>query len=308
MAARIPTPSLSPPPPPPTMIPQNATLPGRINTATRKQHTELNRLLINRLPLSLPPHQETPLLYSKGIVPFARIFILFEIEWELLTRQVENKPASSSSHDQELREWLANLRPKGLARSHRLRNDLKHLRLVAGPTMFDTPDLGTEWTRKMRSLVRSKPHVFVAFAWVFYMAVFSGGRWIRQQLANAGPEFWTQQASTLQVDKGEQSPLLELPGFSFLSFDGDQDGEDLKALFKTRLADAERIFTEEEKQGVVDIAGELFDRSICLVTELDRRVSRQRILSWIPTILLAVVGVFGLVLGFCWNGGLVRGL
>lgn len=289
------------------MLPPSATLPGRINTATRSRHTELNRLLINRLPLALPPHQKSPLLFSKGIVPFARIFILFEIEWELLTRHVQNKPPSGSDHDRELRRWLLNLRPKGLARSHRLRNDLKHLRLVAGPTMFNTPDLGNAWTKEMRNLVRSKPHILVAFAWVFYMAVFSGGRWIRQQLANAGPEFWTQQASALQIEKSEHSSLLEMPGFSFLSFDGDQDGEELKALFKTRLAEAEQILTEEEKLEVIDVAKELFDRCVLLVTELDRKVSKQHMLSWLPT--TTVVVLFAIVLlgmGSCWTGDLAR--
>lgn len=288
------------------MIPPSATLPGRINTATRKQHTELNRLLMNRLPLCLPPHQQTPLLFSRGIVPFARLFILFEIEWELLTRHVANIPSSGSDHDRELRTWLSNLRPKGMARSHRLRNDLKHLRLVAGPSMFKTPELGSEWTKKMRSLMRNKPRVFMAFAWIFYMAIFSGGRWIRQQLANAGPEFWTQQASPIQLEEGDQSPLLDMPGFSFLSFDGDQDGEELKALFKTRLGEADRILTEEEKLEVIEVSRELFDRSIRLVTELDRAVSRQQMLSWFPTFLRAAFVVLVLGWGLRWTGGLDR--
>lgn len=172
--------------------------------------------------------------------------------------------------------------------------------------MFNTPDLGNEWSKKMRVLVRNRPHVLVAFAWVFYMAVFSGGRWIRQQLANAGAEFWTQQASALQGEKSEHSSPLELPGFSFLSFDGDQDGEELKALFKTRLAEAEQILTEEEKLEVIDVAKELFDRCILLVTELDRKVSKQHMLSWLPTTTVLVLSVILLVLGWCWAGDLAR--
>lgn len=279
----LPTPPASPSP---TMVSPNNTLPGRINVATRKQHTNLNRLLISRLPLALPPHTETPELFGRGIVPFARIFALFEVEWELFTRHVSIKPETGSTHDIEVRKWLARLRPHGLARSDRLKNDLQHLRAIIPYKIYHTPDLGDKWTRDMRTLMRSKPHVFVAFAWVFYMAVFSGGRWIRQQLANGGAGFW-QQSDITQLDKEQDSALLDVPGFSFLSFEGDQDGEDIKALFKSRLTEGETLLTPEEKQDVIDTAQQLFDRSILLVTEMDRMLLKQKISSWIPWMLVA---------------------
>lgn len=167
--------SVSPPSPAAaTMsLPPSATVSGQINAATRKQHTELNRLLIHRLPLALPPHATSPLLYSKGLVPFARIFLLFEIEWDLLARHVEK--SDDAGHDRAVRSWLVTLRPSGLSRSARIKDDLNHLRNVVGPSMFATPDLGEQWVESMRALMRQKPHVLVAFAWVFYMAVFSGG-------------------------------------------------------------------------------------------------------------------------------------
>ncbi|EME48107.1 hypothetical protein DOTSEDRAFT_69894 [Dothistroma septosporum NZE10] len=273
-------------------IPPSATLSGRINTATRKQHTELNRLLINRLPLALPPNVTTPLLYAKGIVPFARIFVLFEIEWELLTRHVQSKStAGQTQHDLNIRQWLANLRPQGLARSHRLKNDLQHLRLVGGRNIYSTPELGEKWMKEMRDLMRQKPHVFVAFAWVFYMAVFSGGRWIRQQMAHAGPGFWGAQAqpaplsipasekSATMDEDGDQIVTPDVHGYSFLSFNGDNDGEDLKALFKTRLALAEELLTPGEQQDIIEVAQALFDKSILLVNQLDSKVRRGMLLS-----------------------------
>lgn len=131
-------------------------------------------MLMDRLPLSLPPHAATPLLYSKGLVPFARIFILFEVEWDLLARHVEKK-STESEHDGELKKWLIGLRPSGMPRTPRIKDDMTHLRSIAGPSMFVTAQLGEEWTERMRLLIRQKPHVLVAFAWVFYMAVFSGG-------------------------------------------------------------------------------------------------------------------------------------
>ncbi|KAK4504708.1 hypothetical protein PRZ48_002670 [Zasmidium cellare] len=276
----------------------NATLPGRINAATRKQHTHLNRLLMDRLPLALPPHADSPLLYSKGIVPFARIFILFEIEWELLTRHFDTKASKYSGHDYELRQWLSSLRPAGLPRSHRLREDLRHLRMVAGPTIYNTPALGDRWVKDMRCLMREKPHVFVAFAWVFYMAIFSGGRWIRQQLSNGGVDFWVGQPGGV-LPKND----LDVPGFSFLSFDGEQDGEDLKTLFKTRLADAELLLTMEEKQDVINVSQQLFDRCVLLVHELDQMVYRQKIRSWLPTILFVALVPLTTMLVLSYGGG-----
>jgi hypothetical protein len=152
-----------------------STISGQINTATRTQHTELNRLLVNRLPLALPPYSKTPLLYGKGLVPFSRIFLFFEIEWDILMRQFQHNDGWGSEHDQEVQRWLSHLRPAGLARTTRLKDDLRDLRTVGGGGIFDTPDLGEEWMKDMRHLMRQRPHVLVAFAWVFYMATFSGG-------------------------------------------------------------------------------------------------------------------------------------
>ncbi|KAF2161028.1 hypothetical protein M409DRAFT_28635 [Zasmidium cellare ATCC 36951] len=279
-------------------MPPSDTLSGRINAATRKQHTRLNRLLMDRLPSALPPHTESPLLYSKGLVPFARIFILFEIEWELLTRHFHTKASTYSGHEYDVRQWLSNLRPSGLARSHRLRDDLRHLRMVAGPDIYNTPALGDAWVKDMRDLMRKKPHVFMAFAWVFYMAVFSGGRWIRRQLSNGGVDFWLSQPGALRPKSD-----LVVPGFSFLSFDSEHDGEDLKALFKTRLGDAERLLTMDEKQDVINVSQQLFDRCVLLVHELDRMAYRQKIRSWLPTILFAALLPLMLMLALGYLAG-----
>lgn len=168
---------------------------------------------------------------------------------------------------------------------------MKHLRLVAKSAgMFKTAELGEAWTQEMRLLMRRKPHVFVAFAWVFYMATFSGGRWIRQQLLNAGEEFWTGEASGgSNSEKRNLDTSLRPPGFTFLSFDGEQDGEDIKASFKLRLADAETILTAEEQHEIIDVAGRLFDRCLGLVGELDAIGVWERAMTWVPKVLLVVL-------------------
>ncbi|KAF2216411.1 hypothetical protein CERZMDRAFT_19713, partial [Cercospora zeae-maydis SCOH1-5] len=242
-----------------------------INVATRKQHSELNRLLVQRLPLALPPHQTNPLLFAKGIVPFASFFFLFETEWDLLVRQAQQCASTDAIHARDLHIWLANLRPRGLARSSRFHQDLRHLRAVAGPNIYGSPDLEDKWTAQMRTRIRSKPHVLIAYAWVFYMATFAGGRWIREQLATSGHDFWLAGSTRCQSeDCGKVS--LELPGFSFLSFDEDQDGEDIKALFKANLINGETLLTADEQQEIVDTAQQLFERCNRLVYQLDQMV------------------------------------
>jgi heme oxygenase len=272
-----------------------ATLSTQINIATRKQHTELNRLITSRLPLGLPPHQKTPLVLSRGLVPFARIILLFEIEWEILARHVEfnlSLPAATNLRAQEIRTWLTGLRPAGLLRTPRIQQDLHHLSSRASHHVYDTVPLGDAWTEEMRALVRQKPHLLVGFAWVFYMAIFSGGRWIRQQLANTVPEFWTGRDG----GDGHDQLSTKFPGFTFFSFDGEADGEDVKAAFKARLLEAETLLSEQERKEVVEMSVELFRRSIQLVGEIDRMFVREKAVAVGKSMLPSVAGLI-LLLG-----------
>lgn len=49
-----------------------------INSATQEQHAQLNRLILDRLPLALPPKALEPSLYAGGIAAFAQIYFAFE--------------------------------------------------------------------------------------------------------------------------------------------------------------------------------------------------------------------------------------
>ena len=128
-------PDILPPPtplgPPPSATPKPS-ISAEINAATRKQHTELNRLIIDRLPLALPPTSKTPAVYTLGLSAFAQIFFAFEAAFtDLATndaaRDQEPKAAAAAYHAQEVRKWLIRLRPEGLARSEALSKDLAHL-------------------------------------------------------------------------------------------------------------------------------------------------------------------------------------
>jgi heme oxygenase len=170
--------------------------------------------------------------------------------------------------------FLRDLRPVGLARSARLRADLEAL------TGLSETDLSVllatypgnkveEYCAHIRSAVSKRPHALVAYAWCYYMAVFSGGRWIRGELTTAPVEFWRSAAQA--IGKGAEpgdAPLSER-GLSLWNFDGEQDGEDIKAEFKARLAEADIFFTDEERVDVIEEAKQIFVRSAQLVEELD---------------------------------------
>ncbi|PSN65788.1 heme oxygenase-like protein [Corynespora cassiicola Philippines] len=271
-------------------------LPGEINAATRSLHTVLNRLITSRLPLALPPYASDPELYTKGLLHFSHIFLTFESLWtDLLqsTHPASSPPTSpilsfllvnpydapemfSSPPSPRMLDFLTKLRPKGLARSARLKADLESLTALH-PTDLSVllaqypGDKVGEFCLHMRRAVKQRPHVLVAYAWCFYMAVFSGGRWIRGELVKGGEQFW--RTNTGIGAGGEETVSLGDKGLSFWNFDGELDGEDIKAEFKQRLALAEDLFTMDERIDVIEEAKTIFARCNGLVEELDSQLA-----------------------------------
>nr|POF14317.1 heme-binding protein hmx1 [Quercus suber] len=273
---------------PPMLSAPTPLLPSEINAATQKQHTVLNRLIIARLGLALPPQTQDPTLLGHGLAAFAQIYQIFEDEWCKIEQQPQ-RPAAPDDHAAAVLSYLASLRPAGLHRTPRLQQDLAHL---AKRTDTDLTHLGprVDAHGELRAQLRQNPHLLLAYAWVMYMAIFSGGRWIRQQLGAAGPEFWTGRRAADEKQPQQQDPTA-LPGFSFLSFDSAHDGEDLKALFKARLAQADTLLTAAERRDVVDGAQRLFERCIGLVGELDGLVARRQLLAKLPRVATVVVAM-----------------
>jgi heme oxygenase len=290
MSTYLPSPSPSPPPPVPT-----PTLPAHINTATRKQHAELNRLIVNRLPLALPPKTLDPQILSRGLTAFGSIFSVFEYVWYHLEKAVESDDDSlPGTHDAQIKRWLATLRPGELLRYPRLQEDFAYLSDRTG-TVVGRPSFIEHWILDaIREDLEAKPHLLLAYGWVMYMAIFSGGRWIRQHLSSAGVEFWTGHDPCMEFEKHELQ-LLDLPGFSFLSFDGEEDGEDVKSLFKGRLAEAETLLTQQERQEIVEAAQVLFGRCISLVGMLDWEIWWQKTWKKMLLALLCIVAAIGLL-------------
>lgn len=87
----------------------------------------------------------------------------------------------------------------------------------------------------------------------------------------AGEGFW--RGGEKKV--GSDVPLGEAC-LSFFSFPGTEDGEDIKAEFKERLAAAEDLFTAQEREEVVAEASEIFKYSANLVRELDELLATSQ--------------------------------
>ncbi|KAF1849537.1 heme oxygenase-like protein [Cucurbitaria berberidis CBS 394.84] len=272
------------------------TISAEINAGTRSHHTALNRLITSRLPLALPPHTSDSSLYTTGMLHFAHIFLTFESLRADLVRDTptptdDGAPTSPllsyllvNPYDSpslftstlgaptppspQLAAFLQTLRPKGLIRSGRLKKDLEYL-LGLHATDLEVllakypGDKVAEFCTHIRKSVNEKPWTLLSYSWCFYMAVFSGGRWIRGQLLKTPPEFWP------GGDEKGQSISLEDKGLSFWHFTGPQDGEDIKAEFKERLAAADGLLTPDERVDIIEEAKSIFQLCASLVDELD---------------------------------------
>jgi heme oxygenase len=276
----------------------------RILTALASNlHTTLNRLITSRLPLALPPHAADPSLYTTGLLHFAHVFLTFESLWADLLRDYSSHDAAPASppmspllsyllvnpYDSpalftstlgaptppspQLLAFLQTLRPRGLIRSARVKRDLACL-MDLHPTDLDVllakypGDKVADFCTHIRKTVHEKPWTLVSYAWCFYMAVFSGGRWIRAGLLQAGPDFWHADSD------GNKTPAAPLPecGLSFWHFQGPYDGEDIKVEFKTQLSAAETLLTTDQRVDIIEEAKNVFQLCASLVQELDDMV------------------------------------
>jgi heme oxygenase len=211
--------------------------------------------------------------------------------------------------DARVHRLLQEVHVAGLARSERLISDVATLRGISTEQARDAlvalsrkPCLA-EITEHIKSTVARKPHTIMAYAWVMYMALFAGGRYLRQTLYAAGDEFWQAQVrSPLPCElrantgmpqaqttpQGAGRPTLsrsrkpiesQLPALSFWHFNGDQDGEDIKVQFKQQYAECEGLLTSEEQEEVVEESVAIFNLMLRVVEHLDQSCGTDAVLD-----------------------------
>lgn len=141
-----------------------------------------------------------------------------------------------------------------------------------------------EFVAHIHASVEGEPHLLLAYTWVLYMALFSGGRYIRSRLRQAGIGFWERRVEG-EKDKGsyggrrmansEKGDAVDAY-LGFWTFEGDEDGEDLKAEFKARFASVEDILTEAEKGEVVQEAVFIMQSITEVVVEIGEVVGTSK--------------------------------
>lgn len=317
-----------------------------VNISTRPIHTQLNRLILARLPLALPPYTTNPSTYVSGLLHIAPIYITFETLWQTIldaprlpttlkpsfnfgidacdpehpiidSKSPINLPATdipvllhapkvcSRTHS-----LLAHLRLPGLLRAGRLRADIRVLTGTPEHKIDEQLEAVSQdgkladFIAHTKLSVETNPHVLLAYAWVLYMALFSGGRYLRASLVAAGgspQDFWNREPSPVRpysITQNRRSSVSRsspsstpsrgrspsrshpsynsdtttsslVPGLQFFNFNGAYDGEDIKTEFKTRIAEAEHLLTEGEKEDIVTEAGHIFKFMVGMVEMLD---------------------------------------
>lgn len=205
-----------------------------IAAATRVAHSRLNKLIIARLPLALPPQVPNPSLYVSGLLHIAPIYITFERLWRdiLEKSKAASLPADAVTQNSSDNE---NSVGKESTRSPQVKDEtgpapanericsiveglfLDDL-MRSGPLKSDVTAM-TGWTEQqveeqlqsasqtgrlalflnhMERSIEDKPHVIIAYSYIFFMALFAGGRFIRATLESAGPAFWSQPPSLMR--------------------------------------------------------------------------------------------------------------
>ena len=136
----------------------------------------------------------------------------------------------------------------------------------------------TTFVTHIHESISVKPHLYLSYTWVLYMAIFSGGRYIRAKLSSAGEDFW---ANTAPVESGANEydrGRAEVEGpeiwpLSFWNFSGSSDGEDLKADYKSRVGEIERVLTMKEREEIIREAVEIMKRLLQSIRKIEVTVA-----------------------------------
>lgn len=319
-----------------------------VNTSTRSLHTKLNKQILARLPLAIPPYSTSSSKYVSGLIHVAPIYFAFESLWQEIVDtpcepegEVHSVEASKAEQDQEsnpktetdqatpthprIHSLLSYLLLPSLLRSSALREDIQAL------TGFSTHEMDNwikaasqrgnlaDFITHIKSSIKRNPHVLLAYAWVLYMALFSGGRILRGVLKDAGGmgrDFWERNPSPVRpshpleasIREALQSSVSEDTvleheesrrgrtrarsedrehdfGMGFFSFPGDEDGEDIKIEFKKRYADVELRLTPTEQNDVVEEGKHIFRFMLGLIEDLDSVMGSLTHESFEPSVL-----------------------
>ena len=262
------------------------------------RHSLLDSRISRLLPEALPPRVNSPALFLLGILPFAYIFTALENEWAAFlakpisdehTAQLQSALSNlrlngllrAERFDSDVRQIQARLE-KGIEGDETDENGCKHLSSQDSATVlalrrcdvyFQTPrnysqmstSMGdpshihvSKITKRITDAARSKPHLLVAYIYVWYMAVLSGGQYLLKSIQTVESEFWGHER------------IGDNFGFSFLCADFR-----LKDGLKGRLTALDLLLAPEQRAEVVQETELIYEIVIDLVHGLERGIGSE---------------------------------
>ncbi|KAB8360574.1 hypothetical protein FH972_024314 [Carpinus fangiana] len=264
-----------------------SSLSDEINAACRSLHADLNSAIVQATPHGLPPEAQTPALYAHGLAVFVgTVYQTYEAEWNHLRRRQlatvndADDVDEEKNHRKKLHRYLAHVLPAGIERTPRIRRDLAYLGV--DPARRPNPNtVEARYEQHIQTHTRQKPHLLLAYAWCMYMAIFAGGRYVRQGLSDVPKSFWEGGKAASdnpffeddEDDDVGSSSTLDRLGYSFLSFDGDDDGASIVSAFRKNFAGADKILTAGERDEIIAESRTIFEYCVALVDELNDGVS-----------------------------------
>lgn len=304
-----------------------------INAAIASSHTKINRLILDRMPHAVPPQVDNPSAYITGLLHIGAVYIAFESLWQNIIgvhteiaplpytypfADDSNTSSSGLNHGlappqltERTRHILETAYWPNMLRAARVKADIRAM--TGWPAHVVDEQLRSAGTTgalgaflvHIKDAVDDRPHVLLAYAYGLYLALLSGGSYIRTELMYLTAEFWLavpdpvrpglvpctrgpgdeperlRRHSTFECDSGQhglagEDPSITLP-LSFLDFDTPlghenprQRAKDLKAEFKRRFSNAEKDLTEPERCDIVAESVIIFDHLESVVGQLDK--------------------------------------
>lgn len=306
-----------------------STLCHQINASILSSHTTLNRLILDRMPLAVPPHTNNPSAYITGLLHIGAVYIAFESLWQNLIgihSEIAPIPYTFPFNSPDEQEQDVET-PKITARTRRLLEEAYSTTMLRAPrikadvqAMTGWPDhvfeqqlklAGTsgrlgKFTLHIRDTVNAKPHILLAYAHTLYLALLSGGSYIRTELMFIDREFWEatptpiapgmlecrpergtqqrrrqKQQGPSEDDKQDDVADATTPlPLQFLDFDPPLDANPrqqtklLKVDLKARLAAADAFLADPERRDIIVEAGLIFHHLEGMVGQLDTLFAR----------------------------------
>ncbi len=226
---------------------QDKPLAEAIAALTRGIHAQLNKTIVARLPLALPPRASDPSTYVTGILHITPIYLTFERLWDdflapgsedradphaklgapLLsvpdTPLAETSPLYTPAWHQSrpklparVHSILHALQLPGLARGGCLKADIQSLTGWSDHVVESQLEIASRapllaaMIDHMKQSIKEKPLLLVTYTYIMYMALFAGGRFIQATLESTGDEFWR---TPLAPIKPHMQPCIPTPTF-----------------------------------------------------------------------------------------------